>query len=1555
MSLKWHFFPQGEGHTSSTRRLSIERLETRCTPTANVVTYHNDAASTGQYLTETSLNYGSVNSAYFGKLYATPIDGQAYAQPLNVSDVVIPSGPNAGTHEVVYVATENNSVYAIDAVQGNVLWTRNFNNAAAGVTPIPNADVNTEDINPIIGITSTPVIDPLTRTMYLLVRTKEVGSGLTHYVQRLQALDLATGASKLGGPAVVADTIFQGGVYTYVSGPTVNGTGDGSVNGKVTYNALREHQRSALTLYNNTVYILSASHGDNGPYHGWVLGYDATTLALKSAFNTSPNGGLSGIWMAGGGLSIDSQGYLYFSTGNGSFDTQLDSAGFPIHGNYGNSYLKLAIDPTSTPTNQNINGWGLKVVDYFTPYNQAQLSLADLDLGSAGILILPDSVGSAEHPHLLVSSGKEGKIYLIDRDNMGKYHPTSDSVLQVITNGVNGLLATPAYYNGSLYFVGAYGDHGKQYTIANGVMSTVPVSLTSDVFLFPGSTPSISANGNSDGIVWNLDRGTRELRAYKAGDYSQQIWNSDQAGSRDQIDSAIVKFSVPTVANGRVFVATANAVYGFGLFREVTNPPAAPTNLVARAVSGTQVRLNWIDNSNNEATFNIDYSTDGINFSRVATASLNATEFIVGSLSPLAQYYFRVSAANIAGASAPTNVADAITSSGGDPGGVDFSLGFAAAGALVQYNGSARLSGDYLQLTTNTQHQAGSLFVLDRHDVRQFTSQFTFQIVNGTTPAADGFAFVIQGVGPAALGASGGGLGYGAASPNDPAGIQRSIAIKFDIASNFGEGNNSTGLYINGQSPTSPNYVNLVGSGIDLRSQHVFRATMSYDGSTLSVEITDIETGATVGQTYQNINLPQIIGASDGYFGFTGATGESTAVPYIRAFTYAPLTEPPAPGHLIATATSGVVRLDWTAVDGAVSYNIYRSKTSNGQDVVPYETGITSNTFQDGNIENGASYYYKVTALNALGESARSNEAKATTPTFPARPSNATVSSLQTTRLQLRWTLNSTNETGVRILRRAGSDGVYQEIASLPPGSTFLADSGLLPGTLYSYHVIAFNDLGYSDFTGALTQTLPLGPENLSASLIGSSVSLTWNASFGATGYNVFRSELSFGIDETSDPLFSGITTTSFVDSTIVSGKQYFYRVQAFNDSGDGPLSEQTQILQLPFTVGSFLNGVWNVDSNSNGVVDSTDASYTFGIAGDVGVWGDWNGDGKKDFGVYRNGVWYLDSNGDFGWQPTDTIVRFGIPGDIPVAGDWSGDGRDHLGVYRQGVWYLDANKVFGWQPTDTIVRYGLPNDIPVAGDWSGDGRDHLAVFRQGVWYLDANGIFGWQPSDTIVQFGIPGDKPVAGDWNGDGRDDMSVYRNSGQWYLDANGEFGWQPTDSVLTYYVGAAMPMARGGVGGSPLFASLGLAVANAAVLTQSQLSRIVDQAITLWTNAGASSEQISRLRRLNFRIVDLPDDRIGMEWESAIAIDINAAGRSWFVDPTPGDNSEFERRGEDLVGKSTAASAGIDLLTAVLHEMGESLGLPHGNSGLMSDTLGRGIRRIPTASLVDAALSH
>jgi hypothetical protein len=293
-------------------------------------------------------------------------------------------------------------------------------------------------------------------------------------------------------------------------------------------------------------------------------------MALTGVLNTTPNAssdvdkvdGRGGIWQSGGALAFDPQGNFYFETGNGSFssDGPFDAQGFPADANYGDSFLKVSNDPASTATNQNRNGWGMKVADYFTPFNEEALDTADRDLGSGGPTILPDSVGSAAHPHLLVGSGKEGKIYLIDRDDMGKFDPTTDHVVQEQANAISGSLGVPAFFNNTIYYVGGYGGTAKTFSISNGQFSTTPTTQSANTFAFPGSTPSITANGSANGVVWTIDRLTNQLRAYNANSFANLLWTSAQApNNRDQLGT-VVKFSVPTAVDGKVFVGTDGAL-----------------------------------------------------------------------------------------------------------------------------------------------------------------------------------------------------------------------------------------------------------------------------------------------------------------------------------------------------------------------------------------------------------------------------------------------------------------------------------------------------------------------------------------------------------------------------------------------------------------------------------------------------------------------------------------------------------------------------------------------------------------------------------------------------------------------------------------------------------------------------------------------------------------------------------------------------------------------------------------------------------------------------------
>ena len=570
------------------------------TASPSMTTYHYDNSSTGQNLLESQLTPSNVNATTFGKLFTTPVDGQVYAQPLYLSNVNVTGGSSLGLHNVAYVATEHDSLYAIDTNSGAVLWKVSFINPAAGITTVPSGDVATSDLTPEIGITATPVIDASSGILYVVAKTKRTSG--SHYVQTLYAIDVGSGAIK--GSTVIADTIATNpsntgsSSYTYVSGPAVAGSGAGSSGGVVRFNALRELGRTGLTLANGNIYMAFASHGDNGPYHGWVLSYNAQSLVLNGVFNTTPNGTEGGIWQAGGVVAVDASGALYVETGNGTFDTSLNASGLPSKGDYGDSFIKIVVDPTTGPTNENVNGWGLKAVDYFTPFNQASLAQTDSDLGSGGPLLLPDSVGSPAHPHLLIGGGKEGRIYLIDRDNMGHFNSSSDHVVQEQTSQVKGIFDTPAFFNDgttSRVYFGTSGDSLKTFTVANASFSTTFTAHSNDTFGFPGTTPTISASGTSNGIVWDLDRSTNQLRAYAAGNIANELYTSAQAaGVRDAVGS-VVKFTTPTVIDGRVLVGANNVFEIYGLLTPPQLGPGPYSLWSPATVPG------WIDNPDSQA------------------------------------------------------------------------------------------------------------------------------------------------------------------------------------------------------------------------------------------------------------------------------------------------------------------------------------------------------------------------------------------------------------------------------------------------------------------------------------------------------------------------------------------------------------------------------------------------------------------------------------------------------------------------------------------------------------------------------------------------------------------------------------------------------------------------------------------------------------------------------------------------------------------------------------------------------------------------------------------
>jgi hypothetical protein len=901
----------------------------------NVLTAHNDIARTGQNLQETILTPANVNPSQFGKLFSQVVSGPIYAQPLYVSQVAI---PNKGTHNVVYVATSNDWVYAFDAdsnggVAANPLWQVSLltNTAAPGT------------YKTYFGVAGTPVIDPTTHTMYLI---SSEAQGTTD-IFRMHALDITTGAEKFGGPVTLQ--------------ATVAGTGTASTGGMLTFNPQYHYQRPGLLLLNGVVYAGFGSVNDVGPWHGWIFSFNAATLKQIDAFCLSPNGSGAGVWMGGAGLAAEVNdpskpyGRMFVATGNGSYDVKQP---YNRTMNYGMSVLDL-----------DLTGGVMTVTDEFTPFNELSLDYQDGDLGAGGPVLLPaQTLASGTSVNTLVQIGKSGTFYILNRNNLGGYNASSDQVQQEVQTpiaaGFNwgaGVWGTEAYWNGNIYSGGTdptsasvYYSNGtgmQAYSFSKGVLSSTPTSETVEQFTYPGPTPAVSANGTTNGIVWALMTyaqavgGPDVLLAYDATNLGHTLYSSNTNIARDNPGPAI-KYTVPTVVNGKVYVGANGQLSVFGLLADT---PVAPAPVISPG-SGTYTGSQKVTITDSVAGATIYYTTDGsvpTNKSAVYSQPFTVTtnETITAIASPngylqsppaLATYVstnttanpvFSLEAGSYTGAqtlaitdatggatiyyttdgTTPTTaspvytqpvsvpVSETVRAIAVAPGlfasavvsiqytiapayAINFSNGFTFAQGPMTFNGTTDLDDFRLQLTNGGLFEAGSAFFATPVNVQAFTTDFTFQLSN---PVADGATFTIQNISPKALGALGGGLGY--------AGIGDSVALKFDLHNNAGEGPNSTGLFLSGAEPTGPG-INLTGTGIDLHSGDYFNAHLTYDGTNLNVTLTDPATLATWTRLFP-IDIPSIVVGKTAYVGFTAGTGAGSASQKVTSWTY--LAGPP--------------------------------------------------------------------------------------------------------------------------------------------------------------------------------------------------------------------------------------------------------------------------------------------------------------------------------------------------------------------------------------------------------------------------------------------------------------------------------------------------------------------------------------------------------------------------------------------------------------------------------------------------------------------------------------
>jgi hypothetical protein len=928
--------------------LALALLANGAKAQVNVLTAHNDIARTGQNPNETILTPANVNPTQFGRLFSQPISGAINAQPLYVSQVAI---PGKGTYNVVYAVTTSDVVYAFDA----------DSNGGTSATPLWQVSLltNTTPAGTLTneyGVVGTPVIDPTSKTMYL-VSSELQGST---YVFRLHALDITTGAEKFGGPVLTQ--------------ATVPGTGVASVNGSLTFDGSILYQRPALLLLNGILYTAFGSFGDNGPWHGWIFSYNAATLQMIDAYCTTPNGMGAGIWMGGAGLAAEVNnpskpyGRMFVATGNGTFST---STPYTNAMSYGMSVLDL-----------DLTGGQMTAEDEFTPYNEHLLNGQDADLGAGGPVLLPtETLASGKILNALVQIGKSGAIYILDRDNntdgsnnpateyspagLGGFNATADQIAQEVNPPISGELnwgpgvwGTEAYWNGHVYSGGTnpgasgYDGTGNSltaYSYVNGVLSSAPTSQSVEQYTFPGPTPAVSANGAANGIVWVIKTdpfdspavGYEALLAYDATNLANTLYSSNTNLTRDNPGLA-ERFIVPTIANGKVYVGAGGLLSIYGLFTSIQTAPApviSPSGTSTVTFTGTQTVT--ITDAVSSAT--IYYTTDGsmptpysakytkplvISTNETITAIASANGYLQSppssvsyqSTSTTINPVFSLAAGTYSGAqtltitdaspsptiyytldgsppttssavySGPlsipvTETVQAIAVSAGlfaspvvgatytiQPNYViNYTNGF--AGVPMQFNGSTDLDDFRLQLTNGGQYEAGSAYFPTPVNIQSFTTSFQFQLSN---PAGDGITFVIQNSGATAVGTHGGGLGY--------ATIPKSVAIKFDLFSNAGEGPNSTGVYINGAMPTVP-AINLTGTGINLHDGDYFNTTITYDGTNLVLTITDYVTLATWSQSFP-INIPAIVGGNTAYVGFTGGTGGDTSSQKILSWTY---------------------------------------------------------------------------------------------------------------------------------------------------------------------------------------------------------------------------------------------------------------------------------------------------------------------------------------------------------------------------------------------------------------------------------------------------------------------------------------------------------------------------------------------------------------------------------------------------------------------------------------------------------------------------------------------
>jgi Cu/Ag efflux protein CusF len=1297
----------------------------------NVVTQHYDNFRSGANTNETILTPANVNTATFGKLFSNPVDGYVFAQPLYLQGVTM--GPGTAqpgtTHNVVFIATEHDSVYAFDAdantgANAAPLWQITLldaaHGAAAGATTMPPSDVSNDVLGPEIGITGTPVIDSASGTLYVVGVTKENGT----YIHRLHALDITTGAEKVSFNSPMAITA------------SVPGTGTGSVSGALSLDDKWHLQRPGLLLLNGIVYSAFGSQNDNGPWHGWILAYNAATLHQTGVYCATPNSAGSGVWMAGSGLSADvvdpvnhPYGRMFVATGNGTYDA---TPPYTNSMDYGDDHLRLDLT----------NGV-LTVQDSFTPFNQASLNSNDNDTGSGGIVLLPDQT-TGGHTHLLAQVGKDGRIFLVDRDTMGGYCSTCTTldtqIVQELPAAIpNGLWGMPAYWNGNLYFWGNE-DTMRAFSFTNGRLSSNPTSTSSETVNFEGSIPTVSADGNTNGIVWNIDSATAHfvLMAHDALDVGTTLYSTTQNSSRDSGSNG-VRFSVPTVVNGKVYAGDQYQINVYGLLggetqaaTPVFNPSSESfTGTVSVAISDSTsgASIYYTTNGSTPTTSSTLYSgpisvsasetieaiATAVNHLQSPVASATYTESSPAAATPTfspapgtytstqtvtisdattgAAIYYTTNGTTpttsstkystpisvgssetiqaIAVASGYTNSAvgsAAYTISTGSPS-INFGSGFTSTSGL-QLNGSAiwNSAASRLRLTdSNTAgYETGSTFFTAPVNIQSFTNNFSFQLTSAT---GDGFTFTIQSSGDTVLGPAGAGLGYGysgsTAFPN-------SVAVKFDLYNNAGEGNDSTGMYTDGATPTVP-AVDMTSSGVNLHSGDVMNVTMTYNGTTLAWTITDATTGATF-STSATVNIPSLVGGSTAFVGFTGGTGGATAIQEILSWTYTPgsgTTSPaatPTFSPAAGTYTSAQTVTIGDATTGAVIYyttNGTTPTTSSSKYSTPISVSSTE-TIQAIAVASG----YTNSAVASAAYTINIPQTAAT-PTFsPAGGSYNSAQSVTisdtTTGAAIYYTTDGTTPTA--------SSTKYSAAISVASSETIQAiavasgyNNSAIASASYSITIPQASTPTFSPAPGTYTSTQTV---TISDATTGAAIYYTTNGTTPTTSSTKYSMPISVSSSETIQAIAvaSGYTNSAVGSAayTISTGSPSINFGSGFTSSTGLTLNGGASIVsnRLRLTDGgatearsAFFSTPVNIQSFTNNfsfqLTSATGDGFTFTIQGDSSpTW----------IGAAGGGLGYgAGAPGGIAGIPLSAAVKFDIYNN-------NGEGSDSTGLYINGA-----------------------------------------------------------------------------------------------------------------------------------------------------------------------------------------------------------------------------------------------------------------------------------------------